>query len=198
MSMTSTAADVAARVGVAERIRILETEVRALRERQQVVDALYRLAEVRALNDRQHIVDALHRFAAGQDLRRPELFLSAFTDDARLDFTEPARRFGADVPVMVGRDAIGGIMTTLAPLDTTHTVTNARVELQGDAATLLALVEAQHVTRAAPERRLLLKNLYETSLTRAGEVWQIHSLVIRNVWHEGEPSVLFGDAGEGR
>ena len=184
MSMTSTAADVAARGGVAgggvaERIRILETEVRDLCERQQVVDAL-------------------HRFAAGQDLRRPELFLSAFTDDARLDFTEPARRFGADVPVMVGRDAIGGIMTTLAPLDTTHTVTNARVELQGDAATLLALVEAQHVTRAAPERRLLLKNIYETSLTRAGEVWQIHSLVIRNVWHEGEPSVLFGDAGEGR
>jgi len=197
MSMTSTAAEVAARGGFAERIRNLETEVRGLRERQQMVGALYRLAEVRALNDRQHIVDALHRFAAGQDLRRPELFLSAFTDDARLDFTEPARRFGADVPVMVGRDAIGGIMTRLGPLDTTHTVTNARVELQGDA-TLLALVEAQHVTRAAPERRLLLKNLYETSLTRAGEVWQIHSLVIRNVWHEGEPSVLFGDAGEGR
>jgi hypothetical protein len=195
MSMTSTAVDPGALGGVDDRIRTLEAEVAALRERQQVVDGLYRLAEFRVLRDRQQIADALYRFAAGQDLRRHELFLSAFTEDARLDFTEPARRFGADIPVMVGRDAIGGIMTALAPLDTTHTVTNTRTELQGDSATLAALVEAQHVLRAAPERRLLLKNIYEASLRRTGESWKIHALVIRNVWHEGEPSVLFGDAG---
>ncbi len=152
-------------------------------------------AEVRALRDEQQVVDALYRFAAGQDLRRAELFLSAFAPDARLDFTQPARRFGAEVPLMSGRDAISGILTTLAPLDTTHTVSNPRVAVDGDDAMLHALVEAQHVVRAAPERRLLLKNFYDVALARAGAGWQITSMVIRTVWHEGEPAVLFGRPG---
>src|SRR5690606_42082916 len=101
-------------------------------------------------------------------------------------------------PVVGGRDASGGLMTTWAPLGPTHAVAHTRTELQGDSATRLALVAAQHVLRAAPERRLLLKNIYEASLRRAGDSWMIHALVLRNVWHEGEPSVLFGDAGGGR
>lgn len=152
-------------------------------------------SEVRALRDREQVVDALYRFAAGQDLKDPDLFLSAFAPGATLDFTHPAGRFGADVPVMPDRETIAGIMTTLAPLDTTHTVTNPRVSLDGDRATLVALVEAQHVTRAAPHRHLLLKNVYEVTLSRAGAGWVIETMVIRNVWFDGEPSVLFGDGG---
>ena len=79
----------------------------------------------------------------------PTLFLSAFTDDATLDFTGPARRFGVEAPVM-GHDAIAAIPATLAPLTTTHTVTNARVTLDGDRATVSALVAAQHVVTVAP------------------------------------------------
>jgi hypothetical protein len=96
-------------------------------------------AIVRALHDTQQVVDALHRFGAGQDLRDPALFLSAFAPDAVLDFTQPAREFGADVPVMQGRDAIATILTTLEPLATTHTVTNPGVVLDGDRARLWAL-----------------------------------------------------------
>lgn len=91
------------------------------------------------------------------------LFLSAFTPDAQLDFTQPAQRLGADVPVMVGRDSIAGIMHTLAPLDTTHTVTNPRIELGGD----------------------------EAVVVRADDSWKIRSLVIRNIWYDGDPAVLF-------
>lgn len=152
-------------------------------------------AEVRALRDRAQVVDALYRFAAGQDLKDRDLFLSAFAPGATLDFTQPAGRFGADIPVMPDREAIAGIMTTLAPLDTTHTVTNPRVSLDGDRATLVALVEAQHVTRAEPHRHLLLKNVYEVELSRAPAAWVIDAMVIRNVWFDGEPSVLFGDGG---
>ncbi len=147
--------------------------------------------ELAALRAEQQIVDALYRFAAGQDLRRPELFLSAFTPDAQLDFTQPARRLGADMPVMVGRDSIAGIMHTLAPLDTTHTVTNPRIELRGDESSLTALVEAQHVSRATPTRYLLLKNHYEAVVVRMDDSWRIRSLVIRNVWYDGDPAVLF-------
>jgi hypothetical protein len=155
--------------------------------------------QIRGLRDRHEIVDALYRFAAGQDVRDRELFLSAFAPDAQLDFTNPARRFGAEVPVMRDRDAIAGILATLGPLDTTHTVTNCRVVVDGDRAHLLALVEAQHVTRTTPLRHLLLKNVYDVDLIRDQDGWVIRRMVIRNVWFDGDPAVLFGDdrAGDG-
>jgi hypothetical protein len=148
---------------------------------------------VQELLDRHEIVDALLRFAAGQDLDDRDMFLSAFAADATLDFLQPARRFGAQVPVMRDRATIAGILETLAPLDTTHTVTNPRVTFDGVRAAMTALVEAQHVTKAEPHRHILLKNIYEVSLSRDGDRWVIDHMVIRTVWHDGDPSVLFGD-----
>ena len=153
-------------------------------------------SELRALRAEQQITDALYRFAAGQDQRQPDLFLSAFTEDAELDFTQPAARFGASIPVMSGRASMAGIMKVLEPLDTTHTVTNPRIELRGDRAHLTALVEAQHVSRAQPRRFLLLKNIYEVDLESADDGWQIRAMIIRNVWYDGDPTVLFGPTAE--
>lgn len=100
------------------------------------------------LLDRHEIVDALYRFGAGQDLRDRELFGSAFAAEAQLDFTQPAHKLGAEIPVMRDRATIAGILKTLEPLDTTHTVTNCRTVVDGDHAHMIALVEAQHVARA--------------------------------------------------
>jgi predicted ester cyclase len=144
------------------------------------------------LRDGQAAIDALYRFAAGQDLKDAQLFRSAFAPHATLDFTEPAGRFGANIPVMHGRAKIEQILTTLEPLVTSHTVTNPRVETGEDRATLSALVEAQHVTAADPSRRLLLKNTYDVSLVRDGDRFVIEAMTIRNLWFDGEPAVLFG------
>ena len=144
------------------------------------------------LHDHHEVVDALYRFAAGQDHRDRALFLSAFAPDATLDFTQPAERHGGDVPVMGGRDAIAGILEVLRPLATSHTVTNPRVTVAGDRATLSALVAAQHVDRADPHRRLLLENTYDVTLVREGDCFVITSMTIRNLWSDGDTSVLFG------
>ena len=95
------------------------------------------------------IVDALYRFGAGQDLRDRALFESAFTEHATLDFTGPAWRLGASIPVFEDRHAIADtIFAAIGGLDTTHTVTNPRVtDYDGGHATLFALVEAQHLPR---------------------------------------------------
>lgn len=151
----------------------------------------HRTDPLAALLDTHEVVDALYRFAAGQDHKDLELFRSAFAPHAVLDFTEPASRFGGDVPIMEGRDVIEGILGVLEPLATTHTVTNPRVALDGDHAALHALVEAQHVDRAEPERRLLLKNLYDVAAVRDGQRFVIETMVIRTVWSEGDPTVLF-------
>ena len=153
------------------------------------------LDALRALRVRQEVVDALYRFAAGQDLKDRDLFLSAFAPDATLDFTQPAERFGADIPIMTGRNTIEGILDTLAPLVTSHTVTNPRVaDLGGGRAGLTALVEAQHVSRTDPQRHLLLKNVYDVTLVPAGDRYVVESMTIRTLWHDGDPSVLFGTA----
>ena len=149
--------------------------------------------QVQQLRDRQEVIDALYRFGAGQDLRDRQLFLSAFSPDAVLDFTQPADRFGAAVPVMHGRETIAGILTTLEPVAMTHTVTNPRVVLEGDRAHLWALVEAQHVLRAQPHRHLLLKNTYDVDLVRRDEAWVITVVTIRTVWSDGDGAVLFGE-----
>jgi hypothetical protein len=151
---------------------------------------------VAALADRVEVIDALYRFGAGQDLRDRALFESAFGEHATVDFTGPARRLGATIPVFAGRTAIADtILGAVAALDTTHTVTNPRVTLDGDHATLFALVEAQHLPRDDHGRNLLLKNVYRVALSRDGVRWVIDRMVIETVWLEGDPSVLFPGAG---
>ena len=143
------------------------------------------------------IVDALYRFGAGQDLRDRALFASAFAEHATLDFTGPAWRLGAAIPVFEGRQAIADtIFAAIDGLDTTHTVTNPRVTaFDGGHASLFALVEAQHLPRHDHSRHLLLKHIYTTELSRQGAQWQIERMQIDMVWFSGDPAVLFPKPG---
>jgi hypothetical protein len=70
-------------------------------------------------------------------------------------------------------------------------VTNPRIALGGDRATLVALVEAQHLPSGDHRRHLLLKNIYTVELSRDGVRWVIDRLRIDNVWFDGDPTVLF-------
>jgi hypothetical protein len=139
------------------------------------------------------IVDALYRFGAGQDLGDRDLFGSAFSADAQLDFSGPARRLGVDLPIFSGRHSIvESIMTTVSRLRTTHTVTNPRViQYDGSCARMFALVEAQHLPKDNQEKHLLLKNIYWLDLHRDGTAWVIDTMKIENVWMTGDSSVLF-------
>jgi hypothetical protein len=146
-------------------------------------------------DDRFEVIDALCRFAAGQDLRDPALLSSAFTRDAELDFVQPARQLGVELDVFRGRaEILGSIHAALAEVDTTHTVTNTRVELDGERASLFALVEAQHLPRADHSQNLLLKNFYWATLRRADGAWRIERMRISNAWYRGDPGVLFPKA----
>ncbi|GAA1531360.1 nuclear transport factor 2 family protein [Actinomadura kijaniata] len=144
--------------------------------------------------DRVEAIDALYRFALGQDLKDAELFGSAFTADATLDFRPAAARWGAEPPVMTGRDAI--VTTILGSftgrVDTTHQVANPRVAVDGDTARLTALVEAQHLLTADHSAHALLKNLYDVELVRDGDRWLMRHVRIANIWYTGDPGAVFG------
>ncbi|GAA4619718.1 nuclear transport factor 2 family protein [Actinoallomurus vinaceus] len=151
-------------------------------------------ATVKELRDRAEILDALYRFGLGQDLKDKELFASAFAADAELDFRPAAARWGGRPPVMSGRDTI--VTTILAMftgrVDTTHQVTNPRVAVDGDTARLTALVEAQHLLTADHGTFALLKNPYDVELVRDGDRWVIRRMRIENAWYTGDPTAIFG------
>ncbi|MBB4105789.1 nuclear transport factor 2 family protein [Allorhizobium borbori] len=103
--------------------------------------------------DRLDVVEALYRFAAGIDLRDNNLLASSLAENAVSDFRPAAAKAGFEYPVIEGRDVIVSALTTsLATLDTTHSVSNPRVTIEGDTARMDVLVEAQHVPRSDPSR----------------------------------------------
>jgi hypothetical protein len=152
------------------------------------------ISTVRELRDRTEIIDTLIRFGLGQDLADRDLFASSFAEDAELDFGPAAARWGAKPPLIVGRDAIvATILTGFAGrVDTTHQVTNPRVQITGDTAALTALVEAQHLLTADHGTYALLKNLYDVTLVRDGARWVMRHVRIDNIWYVGDPNAIFG------
>ncbi|MEU9856321.1 nuclear transport factor 2 family protein [Streptomyces sp. NPDC047974] len=152
------------------------------------------VAVVAELRDRTEIIDALYRFGLGQDLKDAELFASSFAADAELDFRPAAAKWGAQPPLMVGRDTIVGTILGMftGRVETTHQVTNTRVSIDGDTARLTALVEAQHLLAGDPATHALLKNPYDVDLVRDGDRWVISRMRIDNAWFTGDPTAIFG------
>nr|WP_314528252.1 nuclear transport factor 2 family protein [uncultured Pseudomonas sp.] len=139
------------------------------------------------------VIDTLHRFAAGIDQKDQALLASAFTQHAVSDFRPAAAKAGFEYPVLEGRDTIVAALSgALSQLDTTHSVSNARVTLDGDSARLDALVEAQHVPQSDPSRHYLMKNRYDVELVREASVWLIQRVTVDNVWRSGDVGVLAG------
>lgn len=141
--------------------------------------------------DKLAVVEALHRFAAGIDLRDKELLSSSLAENAVSDFRPAAAKAGFEYPVIEGRDFIvAALLTSLSTLDTTHSVSNPRVTINGDTARMDVLVEAQHVPRSDPSRQYLMKNRYDVELARSGDVWVLTRNTVDNVWRMGDLTVL--------
>lgn len=141
--------------------------------------------------DKFAVIEALHRFAAGIDLRDNDLLTSAFAADAISDFGPAGKKAGFEYPVLKGRETIvTALMGSLSKIDTTHSVTNQRVTIDGDKAVMDALVEAQHLPSNDHSRHYLMKNRYDVELVRQGEVWVIQRVTIDNVWRMGDLTVL--------
>jgi hypothetical protein len=141
--------------------------------------------------DKLAIVDALYRFAAGIDLGDKELLTSAFAVDAVTNFGPASAKFGYEYPAIAGRDnIIPAVLGSVGALDTTHSVSNPRIRVEGHKAHMDAMVEAQHVPSADHSRHFLMKNRYNVELTRQGDDWVIQHITVDNIWHSGDPAVL--------
>ncbi len=148
---------------------------------------------IETLADKAAVADALLRFANGMDTDEADLIRSAFTEDAAADFTAAATRLGIGFPLLEGQDAIvAGLTQFVGNLDTSHSVTNVRIELDGDTASMYALVEAQHLPLGVRDRHLLMKNRYVMVARREAADWRLTHMAIDNIWADGDISVVGG------
>jgi ketosteroid isomerase-like protein len=139
------------------------------------------------------VVDALHRFAWGMDMDNAKLLGSAFAEDGTADFSKAATTLGITFPAITGRanieKGLGGFASMLV---TSHVVSDARVNVEGDTALLHAIVEAQHLPAKDRTRNLLLSNAYTVNLVRSGDTWLIKNMAVENLWSQGDIKVATG------
>jgi hypothetical protein len=151
---------------------------------------------VQTIVDRAEITDALYRYTAGLDHGDAELLASSLTHDATVDLTPATAKIGLEFPVLQPREVVvGALAGAVGPLDTSHSITNVRIEISGDTATARCNAQAQHyLPGEGPQpdktRHALMMNRYQAEMIRDGRRWLIHHLIIDNAWFDGDPAVL--------
>lgn len=159
-------------------------------------------AELTRLGDHHEIVDAVLRYTRALDLADADLMTSALTPDATVDLTPATTKIGLEFPVLTPRDTVvGALVGAVGPLDTSHSVTNARTEIDADrrSAVLTCYAQAMHFLPgegpdAARTRHALMMNRYTARLVRDDTTWRIQHLSIDSAWFEGDPAVLVSQA----
>lgn len=139
-----------------------------------------------ALSDREAVADALYRCVNGLDTGDLALFDSAFIEDAS---------FCVNGRTSKGFDAIHSeCFSLVSRLDTTHFITNLRVNIDGNKAKLTASALSQHFRlhkgMEPDQTRLLAGSLYWADLVKEGELWKIEIIQMKSTWAEGDWSVM--------
>jgi hypothetical protein len=134
-------------------------------------------AQITQLVDRQAVVDVFNRYATGIDTRDTELYRSCFTDDLGLDM------WGGNGPTQSTGDAwVEQAFNSVSSFQVTqHVITNHVIEVDGDRATGIAYLLAQHWN---PENFMLVGGYYKNDFIRDGETWRIEYLRLNVTWHQ--------------
>ncbi|KAH6843236.1 hypothetical protein B0I37DRAFT_384023 [Chaetomium sp. MPI-CAGE-AT-0009] len=147
-----------------------------------------------SLSEREAIADALYRGVIGCDHNDTELFNSAWAgEDVSFEI------HGDDKKVMSGLSVIRkNILEIVGPMDTTHNTAMVRVNLKdgADTATLTALSTAQHcpagMGRDPTSPKYTSCGEYSVDLIKdESGIWRIKKLVLRVVWIQGDPSLVW-------
>lgn len=149
--------------------------------------------QLRGLTPREAIADAFYRLMSALDENDSALFNSAMMSDVTQDFNGQTRQ-GIEA---VRAHALG----VVGPLDSTHFVTNIRIDVKDDAAdtatltgNTLALHYPSGTGRSSSSRRLVGGSRHKIEMVKGGEdgLWKFQTWTIRTVWFEGDYSVMGG------
>ncbi|MDG2304541.1 MAG: nuclear transport factor 2 family protein [Candidatus Binatia bacterium] len=129
---------------------------------------------LRTLTDKSEIIDVFNRYATGIDQRDEALFRACFVEDLQVEMegVEPITG-GATQWVDLALSAVGGYETTH------HIVTNHDIRIDGDQATGVAYLQAQHWN---PDSSFLVGGYYTNEFRRTNDGWRISKLTLKVTW----------------
>jgi len=145
-----------------------------------------------SLSKREAIIDAVYRGVLGLDTNDVALFKSAWVQEQ--DIT-----FDLNGAVITGWDAIDeNVMRLVGPMDTTHTITNVRVDVKDGVDTAVATTHAtaQHFRPGEggdpASKGLLAGALYNVDLVedKKDGLWKVKHWAVKVVWFDGDMSIL--------
>jgi hypothetical protein len=150
------------------------------------------LAANLSLPDREAIPDALYRSIFGLDAEDKTIFESAWHKDATFIYDGAPPTQGLDAILETTFKYIG------AGLDTTHSVSNVRIDAKDGANTakVTAHALAQHYRKGDGKNpkasRYLTGNMYWIDLAKdeSDGLWKIKTLEIKVIWREGDAGVV--------
>jgi hypothetical protein len=133
--------------------------------------------KMQLLLDRMEIIDVENRYAMGVDTRDSELHGSCFAEELEVDMSG----MGAGEPMTMPGKAWAEQAVSLVGmfLATQHMITNHRITIDGDRATCVAYVKAQHYN---PDSIWTVVGTYTNELERTADGWKITKLKLTPTW----------------
>jgi hypothetical protein len=151
-------------------------------------------AILNSLTPREAVTDTIHRVLIGIDHNDISLFNASFAgEDVIMELN------GAQKNTITGLSAIvTNVFDHIGPMDTTHMIGNARVDIKegADTASFFAYLIAQHCAtgqgRDPGAPKYTVGGEYEVDLIKDGKdgLWKIKKFVVNVIWNQGDASVM--------
>lgn len=141
-------------------------------------------------DDHQRICETIYQYAYGIDDRDWDLYRSIFADKVAIDFT--SYRPGRPAATMAADVWVGAVRTQMTGLAATHhAMTNPVLSIDGDRATCLMYIQADHaLDHGNDDAWFSLGGHYRDTLVRTAEGWRIDAVTLTVRWRRGDESIM--------
>jgi 3-phenylpropionate/cinnamic acid dioxygenase small subunit len=137
--------------------------------------------KLKVLYDRMEIIDTINRYATSVDTKDWDLFLTCYTDEMVADMVS----VGFDKPMtMTAKEFLEIIRQAVSPFDSTqHLISNHVIDIDGDRATCVCYLQAQHFSQDhTGAHAVLIGGYYSNSLIRTPAGWRIDRYKVVKTW----------------
>lgn len=135
------------------------------------------------------VCDLKYRYATGIDTRDWALYRSIFVDTVNIDFSNyngrPASTMAADEWVAGVQPLFSGLVATQ------HSMSNPRVEVNEDHATLEMYMQAEHfLDHDDPDSWFTIGGFYRDRAVRTADGWRLAAVTLNVFWRRGNYAVM--------
>jgi hypothetical protein len=143
------------------------------------------------LVDREEIQETVYKYATGIDTRDFELYRSIFTDEVEIDFSSYSPEMGGAM-TMPADAWVAGLKGLFPGLDgTQHSMSNPRITIDGDKATCIVYMQAEHfLANSEGDNSHAIGGYYTDQLVRTEDGWKVCAVKLTILWQRGNKAVM--------